>query len=135
MLFSFIPHLIISFCVGCNMKYDKKASGQTSLECNRAGRSVGSPDELNVQWNESAGGEASTSHFSVSVSCLSAPSNSSWVEPQTGASAMKEMKKKKRNVLKKNERNSQDRANERGRTRYTSAMQLQTSKCNIEKKT
>lgn len=68
--------------------------GQTSVECSFAGRSVGSPDELNVQWNESAGGEASTSHFSVSVSCLSAPNNSSWVEPQTGASAIIKVKNK-----------------------------------------
>lgn len=58
----------------------------TSLEWRRAGRSVGSPDELNVQWNESAGGEASTSHFNVSVSCFRAPISSSWVVEHIGAS-------------------------------------------------
>lgn len=61
-------------------------STHTSLECNLAGKSVGSPDELNVQWNESAGGDASTSHFSVSVSCLSAPKSSSCVVRQIGES-------------------------------------------------
>lgn len=61
----------------------------TSLECNRAGKSVDSPDELNVQWNESAGGDASTSHFNVSVSCLRAPKSSSCVVLQMGASERK----------------------------------------------
>lgn len=122
--------LIWSFDIALDVIWNMiKTAGQTSLECNRAGRSVGSPDELNVQWNESAGGEASTSHFSVSVSCLSAPSNSSWVVPQTGASAMKETKKlwTKWVQIEWNE-------NARART-CTSAMQLKTSKCNIEKKT
>lgn len=49
----------------------------TSLECKRAGSTVCSPDELNVQWNDSAGGDASTSHFNDKVSCFRAPSNSS----------------------------------------------------------
>lgn len=57
----------------------------TSLECSWDGRSVCSPDELNVQWKVSAGGEASTSHFSVSVSCLRAPSSSSCSLRQVGA--------------------------------------------------
>lgn len=59
----------------------------TSLEWSLAGSSVCSPDELNVQWKDSAGGDASTSHLSCSVSCLSAPSSSSRSVPQTGASA------------------------------------------------
>lgn len=66
-------------------KNGRKCCTRTSLECSRDGRSVGSPDELNVQWNESAGGDASTSHFNVSVSCLSAPNSSSCIVPQTGA--------------------------------------------------
>lgn len=61
----------------------------TSLECKRDGKSVCSPDELNVQWNDSAGGDASTSHFNVNVSCLRAPSNSSCIVKQIGASVRK----------------------------------------------
>lgn len=58
----------------------------TSLECSLDGSSVCSPDELNVQWNDSAGGEASTSHFSVNVSCFSPPKTSSRSVEQIGAS-------------------------------------------------
>jgi hypothetical protein len=36
------------------------------------GNSVCSPDELKVQWKEVAGGEESTSHFSIMVSCFKA---------------------------------------------------------------
>lgn len=61
----------------------------TSLEWRREGSSVCSPDELNVQWKESAGGDASTSHLSVSVSCFSAPSSSSCSAAHTGASGQR----------------------------------------------
>lgn len=70
----------------------------TSLECKRDGSSVCSPEELKVQWNDSAGGDASTSHFNDKVSCLRAPSNSSWRAEHTGAS---ECKIKKRNGFRK----------------------------------
>lgn len=60
----------------------------TSLECRRDGSSVCSPDELNVQWKDSAGGDASTSHLSCSVSCFRAPKSSSRSTAQTGASGI-----------------------------------------------
>lgn len=59
----------------------------TSLECNLGDISVCSPDELNVHWNVSAGGEASTSQRNCTVSCFNAPNNSSLSLKQTGASA------------------------------------------------
>lgn len=60
---------------------------RTSLECNLGDISVCSPDELNVHWNVSAGGEASTSQRNCTVSCFNAPNNSSLSFKQTGASA------------------------------------------------
>lgn len=62
----------------------------TSLECNCDDNSLCSPDELNVQWNESAAGDASTRHFNCNVSCFKAPESSSWSAAHTGASGMRE---------------------------------------------
>lgn len=61
----------------------------TSLECNLGAISVCSPDELNVHWNVSAGGDASTSHRNCTVSCFNAPNSSSLSIRQTGASFKK----------------------------------------------
>lgn len=46
-----------------------------------------SSDELNVQWKEVAGGDESTSHLSVRVSCFWAPKTMSWSMLHSGASA------------------------------------------------